>query len=292
MKNLTKFMTVTALVAFLALPTAFAHASPSVGDSDSSTHSSPSVGDSDDSSGPSHGPSVGDSDDSSGPSHGPSVGDSDDSSGNPSSGGSHGGSSRGSSSSRRSHGGSGYAYALTISDVAVTKVNDHTVSVTWKTVPAGSSLIVYGASSVKTPASNPFYGYTFGSETTPVNVAHTVLVNVTPGVTTYMRPVVFVGSRVLFGTELALTPPSSKAPVTVRSSARPVIGTQKSTSSTVAPTVEIEGNMPGTDMTGGVISKATTSVSNTAAAANAQSGSRIGNFFRYIWACLFAPVCK
>lgn len=261
MKNIIK-ITASALVVFLTLGSV-AFAEPSTnGGSTGSTNSVPST----------NGGSTGSS--NSVPStNGGSVGSTDGSApSNPNEGGSDNGSSNG-SSRRRSSGGTRANVSLT--DTKVT-VNGNKATVVWNTKPSTQGMLVYGPMSLATPTNaTAFYGYAAGTTLTGANTTHSHTFTMAPNVTYFVRPVAIVGARVVFGSEVKVNATGATA-----KTAAPAVGTIFD-----APTKPVIDSKIPADVE---VSKATTS--NTAAVAD--SGSKIGAFFKKIWNTIIAPFCR
>ncbi|MBI5126532.1 MAG: hypothetical protein HZA80_02100 [Candidatus Taylorbacteria bacterium] len=185
----------------------------------------------------------------------------------------------------RSGGGSGYS-AMKITDVMISKISNTQIKVSFNTTPNAQGQLVWGTTSVKNLNGSTLYGYSNGTQFDSATFNHTAVITIVPGTTYYVRPVAKIGSGVLFGTEIALTPAVGQ--VISTPSARPAVGTDTSGG------VEVKITLPGTEETGGVIAVATTSPvsSNTAAAAGSSFGAKIGKFFKNIWNSVTAPICR
>ncbi len=261
MKNIIK-IAASALIVFLTLGNV-AFAEPSTnGGSTGSTNSTPST----------NGGSVGSA--NSAPSvNGGSIGSTHESA--PSNNGGDTDESTGSKSRNRSRGGS-YRKDIALTNVKVTVVGNK-ATVTWDTVPMAQGMLVYGPLSLAVPTNaTSFYGYAAGTTLTGATSAHSHSFTMAPGVTYFVRPVASLGARVVFASEVKV----NGSGVTVKTAA-PAVGT---IFDAPAKTV-IDSKIP-VDVE---VSKATTT-SNVAAAA--ESHSKIGSFFKKIWASIIAPFCK
>ncbi len=248
--------------------TSSAVSAPSTGDSatSASNSSAPSTGDSATSAGTTNAPSTGDSATSASSGTAPSTGDSATSAGSTSSNGgsSNGGSSNGGSSGGSSRSRGGGSARISLTNVQIEKVSTG-LKVSWESNPKTQGRVVYGANSVSTlVTSDANYGYTGSTALTESQAVHSAIVPARAGSVIYIRIVGQNDNRVEFGSEIAVTIPTSQV---------------SPDSSVTAPgqgATETDGNLE-LDLTKKKESR------TVAASAESSIAQKIGGFFKWIW---------
>lgn len=268
MKNIIK-ITSSALIAFLALGTV-AFAAPSSG-----TGAGTGVGSSAPSTGNGGGTSIGST-----PTDGNGGGSTIGSIPSTGTGGGSGigtdsstNNNGGSSKSHRSSGGS-YIQKIVVSNTKVS-VSGNKATVTWETNVPSQGIAVYGPLSLATPTNaTAFYGYAAGTNVSTASLKHSVSFTMAPGIAYYVRPVSFIGSRIVFGSESKVNRSG-----TVVKTAAPAAGTVFDAPTNVIPN-DVE-----------VTKTPTTASSSNVAGVNTATPKAAG-FFKRIWNAIAAPFCR